>query len=196
VTPHVVGKVMNGVGRCHRLTGGRRSKRTTHTRARARLPRGPAAATYSGRSQVSRSSDSASSAFATRMATSSVSPTCVRSAGTARTTGAWPPAQKLEFLLGMSLDDIYEIMSWPIGELDPFRLSVRMQVTRVVFMIGVKALLDGSFPFSRFSSMNRGSLDHLIKSALEPLPSVRMEFDSFLIRSCRSLFGFFSIRRA
>jgi hypothetical protein len=27
----------------------------------------------------------------------------------------------------MSLDDLYEIMSWPIGELDPFRLSVRMQ---------------------------------------------------------------------
>ena len=43
----------------------------------------------------------------------------------------------------MSLDDIYKIMSWPIGELDPFRLSVRMQVTRVVFAIGVKALLDG-----------------------------------------------------
>jgi hypothetical protein len=43
----------------------------------------------------------------------------------------------------MSLDDIYKIMSSPIGELDPFRLSVRMQVTRVVFAIGVKALLDG-----------------------------------------------------
>jgi hypothetical protein len=26
----------------------------------------------------------------------------------------------------MSLDDLYEIMSWPIGELDPFRLSVRI----------------------------------------------------------------------
>jgi hypothetical protein len=33
-------------------------------------------------------------------------------------------------------------MSWPIGELDPFRPSLRMQVTRVVFAIGVKALLD------------------------------------------------------
>jgi hypothetical protein len=53
------------------------------------------------------------------------------------------PAEKIEHLFGMSLDDLYEIMSWPIGELDPFRLSVRMQVTRVVFMIGVKAYLDG-----------------------------------------------------
>ena len=55
----------------------------------------------------------------------------------------WSPADKLEYLFGMSLDDIYKITSWPIGERDPFRLSVRMQVTRVVFAIGVKALLDG-----------------------------------------------------
>jgi hypothetical protein len=52
-------------------------------------------------------------------------------------------AEKIERLFGVSLDDLYEIMSWPIGELDPLRLSVRMQVTRVVFMVGVKAMLDG-----------------------------------------------------
>ena len=50
---------------------------------------------------------------------------------------------KLERLFGMSLDDLYQIMSWPIGELDPFRLSVRMQVTRTVFTICMKACLDG-----------------------------------------------------
>jgi hypothetical protein len=55
------------------------------------------------------------------------------------------PAEKIERLFGMSLDDLYEIMSWePITELDPFRLSVRMQVTRVVFQVGVKAMLDGT----------------------------------------------------
>jgi hypothetical protein len=44
----------------------------------------------------------------------------------------------------MSLDDLYEIMSWkPIAELDPVRLSVRVQVTRVVLTIRVKALLNG-----------------------------------------------------
>ena len=53
------------------------------------------------------------------------------------------PSEKLERMFSMSLDDLYAIMSWPIGELDPFRLSVRMQVTRVVFMVGVKAMLDG-----------------------------------------------------
>ena len=31
-----------------------------------------------------------------------------------------------------------EILSWPIAELDPFRLSVRVQVTRVVFTICVR----------------------------------------------------------
>ena len=45
---------------------------------------------------------------------------------------------------GMSLDDIREILSWhPISELDQFRLSVKMQVMRIVFAIGTKALLDG-----------------------------------------------------
>ena len=55
------------------------------------------------------------------------------------------PGEKLERLFGMSLDDLYEIMSWePIAELDPFRLSVRVQVTRIVFTICMKAYLDGS----------------------------------------------------
>jgi hypothetical protein len=53
------------------------------------------------------------------------------------------PAEKIERLFDMSLDDLYEIMSWTIGELDPFRLSVRIQATRVVFTICLKAVLDG-----------------------------------------------------
>jgi len=51
-------------------------------------------------------------------------------------------AQKIEHLIG--LDRSYEILSWPIAELDPYRLHVWMQVWRIVFMIGVKAHLDGS----------------------------------------------------
>ena len=55
------------------------------------------------------------------------------------------PGEKLEHLFGMSLDDLYEIMSWePIAELDPARLAVRMQVTRTVFTICMKAYLNGS----------------------------------------------------
>jgi hypothetical protein len=56
----------------------------------------------------------------------------------------WSPAEKTEHLLGMKLDDIAKIMSWgSIAELDPFRLSVRMPVMRIVLAIGVRALLDG-----------------------------------------------------
>jgi hypothetical protein len=44
----------------------------------------------------------------------------------------WSPEEKIEHLLGMSLDDIHEILSWrPIAELDPFRLSLKVQVMRI-----------------------------------------------------------------
>jgi hypothetical protein len=77
------------------------------------------------------------------MATSSVYLRPVNGRNRPHDWHAWSPTQQLEFLLGMSLDDISEIMFWPIRELDSFCPSVRMQVTRIVFMIGVKALLDG-----------------------------------------------------
>jgi hypothetical protein len=52
------------------------------------------------------------------------------------------PAQKIEHLIG--LDRCYEILSWPLDELDPLRHSMRMQVMRVLLPIGIKAALDGS----------------------------------------------------
>jgi hypothetical protein len=52
-------------------------------------------------------------------------------------------ADKIKHLLGMSLDRVPEILTWPVAEFDPLRLSLWMQVWRVVFMIGAKALLDG-----------------------------------------------------
>jgi hypothetical protein len=59
----------------------------------------------------------------------------------------WPllsTAKKIEHLLGMPLARAAEILSWgPIAELDPVRSSIKMQVWRVVFMIGVKAMLNG-----------------------------------------------------
>jgi hypothetical protein len=44
----------------------------------------------------------------------------------------------------MTLDDMAEIPSWPIAELDPFYLSVKLQVMRIIFAIGAKAYLDGT----------------------------------------------------
>jgi hypothetical protein len=54
-------------------------------------------------------------------------------------------AQKIEHLIG--LDRCEEIMPWgpgPITELDPLRLSFQTQVIRILLLIGVKAMLDGT----------------------------------------------------
>jgi hypothetical protein len=56
----------------------------------------------------------------------------------------WSPAEKIEHLLGISLDRAHEILSWRVGELDSHRLNVLTQVLRVILMIGVRALLDGT----------------------------------------------------
>jgi hypothetical protein len=63
----------------------------------------------------------------------------------------------------MSLDDLFEITSWPIGELDPFRLSVRMQVCRVVFMIGSKAHFDGRLDRDAARERNRERIKELAR---------------------------------
>jgi hypothetical protein len=56
----------------------------------------------------------------------------------------------------MWLDDLYRIMLWePIAELDPVRLSVRMQVTHVAFTIRVKAVLNGKLGREAVRDHNR-----------------------------------------
>jgi hypothetical protein len=57
----------------------------------------------------------------------------------------WSPAEKIEHLLGMSLDHCYEILSWsPASELDPHRLNMLAQVLRIVLAVCLKPLLDGT----------------------------------------------------
>ena len=56
---------------------------------------------------------------------------------------ALSPGEKVERLLNMPLDRAAEILTWPLAELDPLRLSVRMQVSHIVFMIGMKAMREG-----------------------------------------------------
>lgn len=51
----------------------------------------------------------------------------------------WSPAERIEHLLGMSLDRCCEILSWsPVSELDPHGMSMLAQVLRVILMIGAK----------------------------------------------------------
>jgi hypothetical protein len=46
---------------------------------------------------------------------------------------ALSPGEKVERLLNMPLDRAAEILTWPLAELDPLRLSLRMQVSHIVF---------------------------------------------------------------
>ena len=51
----------------------------------------------------------------------------------------WPAAEKVEHLLGLSLDRMAEYLSWPADGLDPYRLAAQTQVIRVVTVVGAKA---------------------------------------------------------
>ena len=67
----------------------------------------------------------------------------------------WSPAEKIEHLLGMCLDQAHSILSWPVAELDPPRLAVQSQVRHIILMVGVKALLDGSLGHEAARECNR-----------------------------------------
>jgi len=90
------------------------------------LPRHKAPATYRTRWQVLRSSDSASKVSVLTTVRSSLSHTC-RGWQISRPAGGIGRRRRRS----------------NASSVDPFRLSVRMQVMRIVFMVGTKALLDG-----------------------------------------------------
>jgi hypothetical protein len=50
----------------------------------------------------------------------------------------WSAAEKVEHLLGMSLDRMHDYLSWPADGLDPYRLATQAQVIRVVAMVAAK----------------------------------------------------------
>ena len=64
-------------------------------------------------------------------------------------------AEKLERLFNMTLDEMAAILAWPLEGLDPFHLSVKIQVARVILMIGIKAVLDGSLDRELARERNR-----------------------------------------
>jgi len=99
------------------------------------------------------------------------------------------PGEKLERLFGMLLDDLCGIMSWPMDELDPFRLSVGMQMTRVVFTICIKAFLDGRLGREAARERNRERmLGELVKGSKAP-DSLKRQHATYKPRSGRSAPG-------
>jgi hypothetical protein len=72
--------------------------------------------------------------------------------------GQWSPSEKIERLLGMSLYRCCEILSWaPTSELDRLRLSMQVQVLRVILMIGTRALLDSKLGREAARQRNRAA---------------------------------------
>jgi hypothetical protein len=51
----------------------------------------------------------------------------------------WSDAEKVEHLLGMSLDRMHDYLSWPADGLDPCRLEAQTQAVRVIVMVAAKA---------------------------------------------------------
>ena len=74
------------------------------------------------------------------------------------------PGEKLERLFGMSLDQMAEILSWPVAKLDPARLNAVVTVARVVLLVGAKAgLFEKMAPELRGISLARHA-DHKAKA--------------------------------
>jgi hypothetical protein len=61
-------------------------------------------------------------------------------AGTHKPPGwnRWSAAEKVEHLLGLSLDRMHDYLSWPADGLDPYRLAAQTQVIRVIAMVAAK----------------------------------------------------------
>ena len=50
----------------------------------------------------------------------------------------WSAAEKVEHLLGLSLERMRDYLSWPPDDLDPYWLAAQTQIIRVVAMIAAK----------------------------------------------------------
>ncbi len=78
--------------------------------------------------------------------------------------------QKIDHLIG--LDRCREILSWPMDPLDPLRLSMKLQVVRVVLRIGTKAVLEGAGldpKVARDRNRENGSKSLRVGFALPPI---------------------------
>jgi hypothetical protein len=56
----------------------------------------------------------------------------------------WSEAEKVEHLLGMSLDRMHDYLSWPADGLDPCRLAAQTQAVRVIVMVAAKVGVEAA----------------------------------------------------
>jgi hypothetical protein len=67
----------------------------------------------------------------------------------------WSAAEKVEHLLGMSLDRMLDYLSWPADGLDPYRLAAQAQVIRVVAMVAAKVGVEACRERERERALDR-----------------------------------------
>jgi hypothetical protein len=70
----------------------------------------------------------------------------------------WSAAEKVEHLLGMSLDRMHDYLSWPADGLDPYRLAAQAQVIRVVPMVATKVGVEARRERDRERALEKLSL--------------------------------------
>jgi hypothetical protein len=54
----------------------------------------------------------------------------------------WSEAEKVQHLLGLSLDRMHDYLSWPPDSLDPHRLAAQAQAVRVVAMVTARVGIE------------------------------------------------------
>ena len=70
----------------------------------------------------------------------------------------WSDAEKVQHLLGLTLDRVHDYLSWPPDNLDPHRLAAQVQAARVVTMVAARAGVE-----ARRSREREQALEALIK---------------------------------
>ena len=70
----------------------------------------------------------------------------------------WSEAEKVQHLLGLSLDRMHDYLSWRPDNLDPHRLAAQMQAARVVTMVAARVGVE-----ARRSREREEVLDSLVR---------------------------------
>jgi hypothetical protein len=71
----------------------------------------------------------------------------------------WSAAEKVEHLLGLSLDRMHDYLSWPADGLDPYRLAAQAQVIRVVAVVAAKVGVEARRERDRDRVLEKLSLE-------------------------------------
>jgi hypothetical protein len=65
----------------------------------------------------------------------------------------WSPAEKIEYLLGMSLDRAHDYLSWRPDEIDPHRLAAQKEVVRLVTTVAARLGVEAHRERSRAATL-------------------------------------------